>query len=164
MEKVWKVIESPDYQLYLQKNLEAEQNRIYCTHHFDHLLTVARLTYILLLESGEPFISREMAYAAGLLHDLGRWQEHESNTDHAESSAILAKPILEKAGFLEAENNIIIRAIKQHRLKEIGNKHRSPLSIALSRADSLSRLCFCCKTADGCNKIEKQPHRDRLLY
>lgn len=164
MERVWKVIENPDYQQYLQKNLEAEKSRTYCTHNFDHLLTVARLTYILLLERGEPFISREMAYAAGLLHDLGRWQEYESNTDHAKSSAILAKPVLEKAGFSEAEKKIIIRAIEQHRLKEIVTEHRSPLSKALSRADSLSRLCFCCKAAAECNKVAKQPHRDRLLY
>lgn len=164
MNKVNNIIANRDYQLFLQKNEESEKERIFCNHHFDHLLAVARLTYILILEEGNPFISREMAYAAGLLHDIGRWQEYETGSDHAAKSALLAQPILIEAGFPKAEREIIGRAIKQHRLKEECHEHRSPLSTALSKADELSRLCFQCKVTEQCNKLEKQLRRNKLAY
>ena len=164
MEKINRIIANPDYQLYLQKNENEENYRPFCTHHFGHLLSVARLTYILLLEDGCPFISREIAYAAGLLHDIGRWYEYESETDHAQFSAELAEAILTKAGYSEAENLFIRKAISQHRLKDEYDQHRSSLSKALSRADSLSRLCFQCDARDKCNKLDRQPNREKLQY
>ncbi len=66
MQQIKKIIASSAYREYLEKNKKAEENRIFCTHHFEHLLSTARLTYILILEEGTPFISREMVYAAGL--------------------------------------------------------------------------------------------------
>jgi len=94
MKRINRIVANPEYKLYLQKNSSAEENRPFCTHQFGHLLSVARLTYMLLLEDGCPFISREMAYAAGLLHDIGRWHEYQTETDHAQYSAELAEAIL----------------------------------------------------------------------
>ncbi len=164
MEKIEKIINSVFFQDCLEKNIIAENERAFCGHHFEHLLTTARLTYILLLEKGIPFISREMAYAAGLLHDIGRWHEYRTGADHAARSAELAEAILLEAGFTGAERLLIQKAIAQHRLKEGNPEHRSPLSKALARADSLARTCFRCSSSGQCNKFEQQPHRETLLY
>lgn len=164
MERCNRIITNPEYRLYLQKNVQEEAGRIFCGHHFEHLVTVARLTYLILIEEGQPFISREMAYASGLLHDLGRWKEYQSDQDHAAVSSELAGPILEKAGFPSPERLLIQKAIAQHRLRDSELRHRSPLSRALGRADRLSRLCFKCEARDSCYKLEKQPHKRRLFY
>ncbi len=164
MEQIRRIIANPAYRECLTKNEAAENDRIFCTHHFEHLLATARLTYILILEEGCPFISREMAYAAGLLHDIGRWCEYWDGTDHAKASAELAEPILLEAGFSENESRIIKQAIAQHRLKGDCCEHRSLLSAALSRADSLSRNCFSCKVREQCRKFGHQPNQETLLY
>lgn len=166
MERIQKLIDNQDYRLCLQKNSRAEEERNFCRHYFEHLLDVARLTYILLLETGTPFISKEVAYAAGLLHDIGRWQEYESGKDHAIFSAELAAPILDSAGFFTAETNLICKAIRQHRHSagKYHDEHCSPLSTALVAADSLSRLCFQCSALSSCKKKSEQPHLSKLLY
>jgi len=159
-----RIIRHEDYQKYLRKNEKAEQERIFCGHNFNHLLSVARLTYIFLLEEDNNFITREMAYAAGLLHDIGRWCESVSGEDHAEASAELAGPILKDAGFSMDEEALILKAIRQHRLNDEKFVHRSPLSHALKKADLFSRLCFQCQARNECYKVEKQPHKDGLTY
>jgi len=164
MDRINKIIFNQDYLFYLQKNEAEEESRTFCTHHFEHLLTVARLTYLLLLEEGFPFITREMAYAAGLLHDIGRWHQYRANTDHAEYSAELAKPILDEAGFSEAESRLILKAIERHRIPYCHDPHRVPLNRALKKADSLSRLCFRCNVREECKKLEAQPQKERLIY
>lgn len=164
MERCNKIIGNRDYRLYLDKNKEAETGRVFCNHNFEHILAVARLTYLLLVEEGNPFISREIAYAAGLLHDIGRWKEYQTGQDHAELSSELAGSILEEAGFPLLERLLIQKAIAQHRHRSHPHSHRSPLSRALGKADSLSRLCFKCEARAECYKIEQQPHQRRLIY
>lgn len=164
MKRINAIINSPAYLDYLDKNISEEQERSFCRHHFDHLLDVARITYILILEEGNPFISREMCYAAGLLHDIGRWNEYREAVDHAHYSAELAGPILKDAGFSDAEKDLIIKAISEHRLKDKELIPRSPLSLALSRADSYSRLCYRCEAGKACNKIDRQPTKGSLKY
>lgn len=158
------ILNNPVYLDHIEKNNSEEKERPFCRHHFDHLLDVARITYILILEEGNPFISREMSYAAGLLHDIGRWNEYREAGDHAQCSAELAEPILTEAGFTAAEKDLIKKAISEHRLKDEASIHRTPLSLALSRADSYSRLCYRCETSEECNKIDQQPTRDSLKY
>lgn len=164
MDRANRIITDPVFRGYLQKNDIAEEGRLFCSHHFDHLLSTARLTWIFLLEEGSPYISREIAYAAGLLHDIGRWREYLDGGDHADYSAKLAKPLLRNAGFSETESGLIIKAIKQHRDSDDPEIHRSPLSLALSRADKYSRLCFNCSSREACKKLNKQPHKHRLEY
>lgn len=164
MERCNRIITSSEYRLYLQKNAEEESDRVFCGHHFEHLVAVARLTYLLLIEAGQPFISREMAYAAGLLHDLGRWKEYQAGQDHAAVSSELAGPILEKSGFPLSERLLVQKAIAQHRLRDSHGLHRSPLSRALGKADRLSRLCFKCDVRESCYNLEQQPHKRRLIY
>jgi uncharacterized protein len=164
VERVNVIIADPEYRGYLKKNSDAEQNREFCTHHFEHLLSVARITWLLLLEEGTPHISREIAYAAGLLHDIGRWRELEDGIDHAVYSAELAEPLLKRAGFSEAESALIRKAIVQHRSKSEAVGHISPLSNALRKADKYERTCFFCNARHQCNKVETQPHRNKLIY
>lgn len=164
MDRVNIIIADPEYRSYLQKNSDAEKNREFCSHPFEHLLSVARLTWILLLEEGTPYISREMAYAAGLLHDIGRWRELEDGIDHAKYSAKLARPLLKRAGFSEAESALIRKAVTQHRSKSEAVGHMSPLSSALRKADKYERTCFFCAARHQCNKVETQPHRNKLIY
>lgn len=164
MKRVNHILNDEQYRLYLLKNKAPEEYRQFCHHNFEHMLTVSRLTYLLLLESGCPFISRELAYAAGLLHDIGRWKEYQDGTDHAEYSAVLSGPILERAGFDPAERELIMRAVARHRDKEDAGAQRSPLGEALSRADSLSRLCFQCSAAGECKCCAERPHYNELIY
>ncbi len=164
MNNIEQIVGNPIFRECLERNKDAEDNRIFCNHHFEHLLSTARLTYILILEENSPFITREMAYAAGLLHDIGRWFEYQSGADHAKKSSELAGTILSGTGFSETECSLIQKAIAQHRIKNNCHEHRSPLSTALAKADSLARTCFRCTVREQCNKLEEQPNRETLLY
>ncbi|HHX87068.1 MAG TPA: HD domain-containing protein, partial [Firmicutes bacterium] len=137
-----------------------------CPHDFDHLLAVARLTYLLLIEQGERTISKELAYAAGLLHDIGRWQEYTENIDHALAGVELACPILEHSGFKPVEIKLISTAISQHRhIDRPGDKNNlHPLSRALYNADLFSRLCFKCSARESCRKYTHLPQGKKLCY
>ncbi|HSW35945.1 MAG TPA: HD domain-containing protein [Candidatus Limnocylindrales bacterium] len=163
MDRVNNIIFHRNYQPCLLKNKNQEASRKFCHHDFEHMLTVARLTYLLLLEEGSPFISQEMAYAAGLLHDIGRWNEYQTTVDHAQHSAELAEPILIEAGFSLSERELIIKAILQHRIKKEADEHYSPLSKALRNADRLSRLCFCCAAREECKNMKQRVHIERLF-
>ncbi len=164
MDRVNRLINDSRYQHYLHLNEEAEQGRIYCSHQFEHLLATARLSWIFILESGVPYISREIAYAAALLHDIGRWQECAGKGDHAILSSTLAEPLLRSAGFSRDEIGLITRAISRHRHDPAGQEVYTPLDQALYRADKHSRICFTCEAHHSCHTLDRQPHRDRLEY
>lgn len=164
MARINLILADPEYFNYLDKNRAAEEDRVYCGHDFAHLVSTARLTWIFLLEEGNPYISREIAYAAALLHDIGRFEEYTSGGDHALISAGLARPILERAGFSAPEIALITEAIKEHRQKDEHLAKRSSLSAALFKADNHARLCFLCPAAGTCHKIKGQPHKKGLLY
>lgn len=163
MERVNRILFDKNYRFCLMKNKTLEESRVFCRHDAEHSLTVARLTYLLLLEDGCRLISKGAAYGAGLLHDLGRWKEYAEGGDHALHSAALAGPILERAGFDISERELIIKAITHHR-REIPGEHRSPLSAALYRADGLARPCFDCASRNECRGLERRPHHERLIY
>lgn len=166
MEKVNKILQDRRFQEYVEKNLIAEKQRKFCNHNFDHLLSVARIAYILVLEQGlEPDISRETVYASGLLHDIGRWKEYETGIDHALLSAELSKEILEEAGFERKNIAGIIRAIKEHRGTEKNKeKEGSLLGDILRRADILSRPCWDCTAEEDCYKFDRMPTNQGLWY
>lgn len=164
MKRVNFILADEQYRVYLLKNRALEEYRQFCNHNIEHMLSVARITYLLLLEEGCRLISREMAYAAGLLHDIGRWKEYQDGTDHALYSAKLAGPILERAGFHHAEKELIVRAVAQHRNKSGSEEHRSPLSRALCKADATARLCFDCTVLDECRYANTRPHMQGLEY
>jgi len=166
MKRITKIISDPQYKHFLVQNEQSELNRSFCRHDFNHLLHVARLTYLLVLENNlEHLIRKDVAYAAGLLHDIGRWHQYENGSDHAQQSAILAKPLLLKAGFEQKEIEMIIEAIMKHRnKKECGNKENPGLPEVLKRADNLSRPCLLCPVKNSCNTIALQYNANNLEY
>ncbi|PKM81108.1 MAG: hypothetical protein CVU88_04205, partial [Firmicutes bacterium HGW-Firmicutes-13] len=38
------------FQINIQKNKKHEKNRLFCVHNLDHLLSVARIAYLIVLE------------------------------------------------------------------------------------------------------------------
>lgn len=150
MERVNLILNNPEFLDYLKKNEELEVNRIYCHHDIQHFLDVSRIAYAIDMEE-KLDIDKEIVYAAGLLHDIGRWMEYEKGIDHAIASAELSLGILQKCGFSEEETEEILNAILEHREKV----HSSSLADLLYRADKLSRNCNMCKARSTCYKLKK---------
>lgn len=148
MKRVNRILQNETYKEYLEKIKNLEKDRIYCKHEMTHLMDVARIAYILNLEEKSD-IDKEMIYATALLHDIGRWVEYESGTDHALASKELSYEILKNCGFNDAESAVICQAIGHHRIKE---NHPTTLSWYLYQADKLSRPCISCKSIDTCKK------------
>ena len=130
-----------------------EQDRAFCRHDRAHFLDVARLMYIYNLEDQAGF-SREMIYAAGLLHDIGRYEQMEKGTPHHLAGARLAELILTDCDFSLNEQEPILAAIRSHRVKDTAE---TPLfSRYLYRADKQSRNCFSCPARAACNWPEEK--------
>ena len=148
MDRINRIISHPLWQENMGKLHVLEQDRIFCRHGEDHLLDVARLSYIEVLQKNLP-ISREKIYAAALLHDLGRAEQYENGTPHDIAGAALAERILTDCGFPEADRKEIVTAISGHREKLTGNLQ--DLSGVLYRADKASRQCLFCDAREQCN-------------
>lgn len=133
---------------------KAEKERRYCKHGFDHGLAVARIAHSFLLEQGETSLSKEVIYAAALLHDIGRWVEYQTGEDHAQASARLALPLLEECGYSSEEIKVVAKAISEHRTHT--GENLSTLGRALALADDWARDCRQCKAKDGCHKFSEK--------
>lgn len=135
---------------------DAERDRVFCRHTMEHFLDVARLMYIYHLED-DAGLSKEMIYAAALLHDIGRYEQIASGTPHHIAGARIAGKILRDCGFSEKETVRIQNAISSHRNFEAGEADL--LAVYLYRADKQSRNCFCCPAEKECNwSYEKKNH------
>lgn len=157
------ILRDPCYREYIDKNLIKEKDRRFCRHTFQHLLDVARITYILMLETGDIHrfmeandlnlrTAKELVYASALLHDIGRWKEYDTGEDHSKVSAELAVSILETAGFSESEIKLVCDGISEHRRL---SENPSLLGERLFRADNLSRICLQCEARNECYKIDQ---------
>lgn len=170
MRRVELILNDRSYQEYLSKNARHEVNRRFCRHDFQHLLDVARVTYILLLEAGElgrlveacglagREVAREVIYAAGLVHDIARWRQYQTGEDHAEAGAELALPLLTGAGFNHGEIGVILAAVREHRT---GAAKSTLLGERLCRADDFSRPCFQCGARAECHKFGGEGGRNK---
>ncbi len=158
--RVNELIDNPIYENYMLKIEKAEKERSYCKHGFDHGLAVARIAHSFLLEQGETSLSKEVIYAAALLHDIGRWVEYQTGEDHAQASATLALPLLEESGYSSEEIKVIVKAIGEHRTHS--GENLSALGRALALADDWARDCRQCKAKDGCHKFSEQMLR--IIY
>lgn len=160
MHRVRRIIADAQYQDYLVRIAVLERERIYCKHDYHHALYVARLAYLLALESGceQGHRVKPLVYAAGLLHDIGRWVEYGSGQDHCRAAVPLAEPLLLRAGFGVAETNDIIEGIAQHRVPQ-----DSEIGGWLARADDLSRNCHGCQGRASCYKAEEMLELHRHL-
>lgn len=138
----------------VEKIRELEENRIFCRHNTEHFLDVARIAYIESLEN-QVGVSKELIYAAALLHDIGRHLQYLEGIPHDEGSAMLAETILKDCGFKKEEREEIIAAILQHRSAQTMEK--TDLAGLIYRADKKSRMCMLCHSCEECNwSIEKK--------
>ncbi|WP_066634343.1 HD domain-containing protein [Desulfolucanica intricata] len=155
------ILKNSKYFAYLFENSKREQDRPFCKHDWQHMRDVARIAYILALEKGF-FFAKDIIYAAGLLHDIGRWKEYDSGEDHALTSAHLARELLVGANYSDEEIKTIVQAIKEHRK---GGANASILGQILCRADDLARPCLDCKARTSCYKINTmETAKHYLLY
>ncbi|HPR93288.1 MAG TPA: HD domain-containing protein [Syntrophomonadaceae bacterium] len=153
------------YNEYLQRNAREEMEPRFCRHDISHHFDVALITFILILENNdlEYFLkesgissrmaAKEVIYAAGLLHDIGKWKEYRDGDEHASYSAKLARGLLPRALFNPDEIEIICRAIYEHR--NISND-MSFLGERLYRANNLSRICSQCGYNRQCPKVKQK--------
>lgn len=146
MEWVEAIRRHPRFQEEYARLWAAEENRVFCRHTMEHLLAVARLMYIYNLEEGAG-LSKELIYAAALLHDVGRYQQIAEGTPHHIAGARLAGEILTDCGFSPEERQQIQEAILAHRAGNGG----SLLAAYLYRGDKRSRACFACPAEPECN-------------
>lgn len=130
---------------------ELEETRIFCRHQMNHLLDVARIAYILNLEM-KLGISRDLIYAAAILHDIGKGRQYEEGIPHETASADLAEQILAdmpaKLVFTPEEQQQILTAIRGHRRLRCDAE---PLEALLYKSDKMSRACFACPAESQCN-------------
>ena len=128
----------------LEKLSEYERDREFCNHTIEHFIDVSRIAYIMALEENLS-VSKEVIYAIGLLHDIGRVRQYEEGIHHDIASVEMSREILKETSFTEDEVNIILNGIANHR-KESDNK----LEEIIYKADKLSRQCFNCKAEKEC--------------
>ena len=152
MERIDRILRHPLFLSELSALEELERERIFCRHGLEHLLDVARLMTIYALEDNAD-ISRDILYAAALLHDLGRAGQYRTGVPHEQGSVDLAKIILPACGYTAEETAALCAAIGAHRAAG----EEDVLSRLLYRADKKSRPCYACKAAGECNwPVEKR--------
>lgn len=162
-----RILEDERYLKCLSDIEELERNRIFCKHNLSHFINVARIaTIIWLEEGGGNNLKRDIIYAAGLLHDIGRAEEYTKGTPHEEAGAIIAGEILQSSGYEDKEIEMITCAISAHRIKDDNVKKDRDIDYLgqiISRADKLSRECFACSASDMC-KWSKEKKNKSLEY
>ena len=154
MKRVNAILRHPLFEEKLRLLDELEAERVFCRHDLTHLLDVARLMWIDVLERGLA-IDRDAVYAAALLHDLGRAEQIQRGIPHEQASAALAESILPDAGFTAEEIAAVIAAIRSHRGSASADA-RAQLGEILYRADKACRLCWRCDAREACNWPEER--------
>ena len=139
------------------KRIDAfEKSSKYCRHGMVHLLDTARIAYILNLENGLG-ISKEIIYAAGILHDVGKINQYTQGFEHHVVGAAISRIILKDTGFIDSEIELITHAILSHRDARV--KTEASLRGIIYRADKLSRPCFTCKAEKKCDWNPEKKNR-----
>ena len=102
MERVNKIFNNILYKEYLNKLEAYEEKREFCRHNLEHFLDMSRIAYMMVLEKNLQY-SKEVIYAIGLLHDIGRVEQYEKGIGHHIASFNIAKEILKDIDFKEEE-------------------------------------------------------------
>ena len=113
--------------------------------------------YIIALEENIT-ISRDIIYAAALLHDMGRVEQYEKGIPHNIAGADLAAELLPVCGYTDEETECICSAIRCHRGSS--ESARSGLAELLYRADKLSRRCYDCAAEKECYWDKKRKNNE----
>lgn len=148
MPVVERIRQHPTYQARLSRIVELEADRPFCRHGMVHLLDTARVAYILNLERDLGF-SREVVYAAALLHDIGKGEQYESGVPHEIVGAEIARDILaDVEGLGSVDKAAVVAAVREHRHF---SAEASPLGALLYEADKASRACYACPVRERCS-------------
>lgn len=146
MEYVKKLLQETDYLQQLKVLEELEAERRFCRHGLNHVLDVARIAWIQMLEKGMAY-EKETVYLTALLHDMGRVREYQEGTPHHEAGIEIAEEYLSQIGYSREKCNLILEAIGQHREKE---KLNDDFTNIIKEADTISRNCFFCEVTKEC--------------
>lgn len=157
MKRVNCILNNHKYKDYINKNSICEEERIFCKHNLEHFLDVSRIAYIMALEEGVD-ASKEIIYAIGLLHDIGRWVEYQGGESHEKASFRLSEEILDECGFNNEEKEIILQGILNHR-----NKEATGLNKIIYLADKRSRACFLCKAESLCKWSKEKKNLNIII-
>ncbi|HBV99304.1 MAG TPA: phosphohydrolase [Desulfotomaculum sp.] len=161
--RIGAVRKDPFYLDCLLLNGERERDRLFCRHDYRHMVLVSQISWRIIKQTDglESLIKTEglsgkmsaleVVYAAGLLHDMGRWRQYDTGEDHALAGSAMAGSVLKRAGFSEREAMVVIRAIREHRKALPGQSY---LGRVLCLADDLSRPCRSCNVRLDCYKYE----------
>lgn len=142
-----KILKHPKFIEYLKLNKTEEVNRKFCHHDLQHALDVGRVAYIIALENKYD-LSKDIIYSTALLHDIAKWKQYREKLDHAAEGAMLAGQILDDINMNEQDSEIILDAIRNHRVK---GKGTSPLSLVLYSGDKSCRPCIGCSMVKDCD-------------
>ena len=129
-ERYNRIVQNEEFNRLLDEIEALEADRIYCRHGLEHLLDVARISYIQVLEDGLDY-DKNILYAAALLHDIGRAAEYRDAGSHDEAGAVIAEGILRDCGYAESEIQMIQEAIRGH--GEEGARDWLPCSIVRTK-------------------------------
>ncbi len=111
---------------------ERTKNVVSVTHDFDHLRRTATGASWFVKVLGGSREEQEMAYGAGLLHDMVR--PASEKVDHAKASAEESERILSKLGIDKETKKLMVQAIRDHRLPVAWT---SPLHQSVYLADKI---------------------------
>lgn len=154
MKRLNKLIFGGEYRKYMDIIKEAEKDRVFCVHDMQHFLDVSRILYIYCLEKGIK-ADKELIYAAGLLHDIGRAWQYERGEKHSEASVKIASELMPKYGFTAAETEFVCTLISKH-----GDKNAGGMAALMYKADKKARLCFECRAKAECNWSEEKKNSE----
>lgn len=148
MKRINQIINNDSYIKYTEEIKAIEAGRKFCRHGIEHCLDVARIMMLLNYEE-QLMLPKEMVYAAALLHDIGRGIQYQEGVPHEAAGIPIAHDILSAAGFDDAEAEILLQAIGNHRNIDIRDCHT--LDGILYRADKASRACYACDAEAECD-------------
>lgn len=118
MERVEAIRNNPLFRASMERIERAEAEREFCRHGMSHVLDVARIAWITALER-RCRVSKDVVYAAALLHDVGRAEQYATGEDHDVAGARIAGEILKglpaPLQFDAAECSAILAAVAGHR-------------------------------------------------
>lgn len=158
MKRVDNIIQHELFRSTLHEIDRLEEDRIFCRHNFEHLLSVARIMLLLATEEGIS-IQKDVLYATAFLHDLGRIYQYQNGEDHAIAGIHLIQDILKESCYTQEEQDAMIEAILNHNKKEASNA----LGRFLQKADKLSRNCFLCSAREECYWAEMEKNQGVIL-
>ncbi|MDK2985354.1 MAG: uncharacterized protein PWQ96_996 [Clostridia bacterium] len=170
LERLNIILQSAIYKNIVAEITEYEKDREFCRHTMQHFVDTARICYILILEDTmkaahsdgkRSIFTKEVIYAAGMLHDIGRLEQYQTGADHAVKGAEIAGDMLSKAHFSPGEIELITTAIREHRRLP---ENPTYLGERLYKADKLSRPCYGCSVIDECRKKDLAKEFQDLKY